>query len=113
MSDTNCPYCGAEIEINHDDGYGYEESERYNQKCCNCGKRFAYETEITFSYEVFKAPCLNGGKHKYKLTDTVPKCASRMQCEYCGDERELTDDERVTWAVETVEEYYERLRKGK
>ena len=27
MYDVECPYCGAEIEINHDDGYGYEEDE--------------------------------------------------------------------------------------
>ena len=25
-SDVECPYCGAEQEINHDDGYGYDEN---------------------------------------------------------------------------------------
>jgi len=25
MSDVECPYCGADVEINHDDGYGYTE----------------------------------------------------------------------------------------
>lgn len=23
MRDTECPYCGEDVEINHDDGYGY------------------------------------------------------------------------------------------
>jgi hypothetical protein len=34
--DTNCPYCDADIEINHDDGYGYEEDRKHEQQCNNC-----------------------------------------------------------------------------
>ena len=29
MSDEKCPYCGHEIEICHDDGYGYEEGVKH------------------------------------------------------------------------------------
>ncbi len=25
MKDINCPYCDAELDICHDDGFGYEE----------------------------------------------------------------------------------------
>ena len=38
--DVYCPYCGAEQEINHDDGYGYEEDRRYQQQCGECEKTF-------------------------------------------------------------------------
>ena len=44
--DTECPYCGGEIEINHDDGY--EEDELHEQKCEHCLKMFGYETSVIF-----------------------------------------------------------------
>ena len=53
MSDVTCPYCKAEQEINHDDGYGYEECETYDQRCRDCDKEFSFETSISFNYEVF------------------------------------------------------------
>ena len=61
--DVECPYCGAEQDIDHDDGYGYEEDETYQQECSECEKVFSYTTSVSYSYEVSKAPCLNGGEH--------------------------------------------------
>ena len=29
MSDMQCPYCGADQEVCHDDGAGYSEDERH------------------------------------------------------------------------------------
>jgi len=51
MSDVKCPYCREGQEINHDDGYGYEEGRDYDQHC-SCGKEFIFTTSISFSYEV-------------------------------------------------------------
>lgn len=62
MRDINCPYCGEGIEINHDDGYGYEEDEVFQQECGKCGMNFTYTTSISFYYSAEKAPCLNGEK---------------------------------------------------
>lgn len=53
MSDVKCPYCGREQEINHDDGYGYEDGEEYSQDCVECGEEFKYYTQITFSIKFF------------------------------------------------------------
>lgn len=53
MSDVKCPYCGHEQEINHDDGYGYNEDERFYQCCANCKKEFGFETRISYDYQVF------------------------------------------------------------
>ena len=63
MSDAECPYCGADVEICHDDGYGYDESRMYEQECGSCGKTFAFRTVISTDYYTEKAPCLNGGPH--------------------------------------------------
>lgn len=30
-NDVECPYCGAEQEINHDDGQGYDEGVLHRQ----------------------------------------------------------------------------------
>jgi len=59
--DAECPYCGAGIEICHDDGYGYEEGVKHNQECGKCGKTFVFETSIWFNYDTEKADCLNEG----------------------------------------------------
>ena len=38
MSDMNCPYCNAEQDVNHDDGEGYDESQKHEHECSECGK---------------------------------------------------------------------------
>lgn len=93
MSDTECPYCGKQQEINHDDGYGYDESETYQQECNDCGKTFIYNTSILFLYESSKADCLNGYSHEWKATKTYPKEFTKMECVHCGERRECTEDE--------------------
>ena len=56
MSDVECPYCKSAQEINHDDGYGYEEDETHEQQCGDCGEYFAFTTSILFLYEASKQP---------------------------------------------------------
>jgi len=89
-----CPYCNKEVEICHDDGEGYDESETYNQECPYCGKIFVYTTTILVVYDLEKAPCLNGeAPHSFKRTRTIPKKFSKMQCTVCGEERPCTENE--------------------
>lgn len=92
MRDVECPYCGADVEINHDDGYGYEEDLLHEQQCEDCGKMFAYFTVIHFSYTARKADCLNGAEHHYKRTTTYPPEFARLRCKDCGHETPLTAD---------------------
>lgn len=110
MKDVNCPYCNSEQEIDHDGGVGYEEGVTHNQRCSDCGKTFAYTTSISFYYEPSKADCLNDGEHRYGITNTHPKCFSKMVCSDCGDERDLTDEERAMFNIGTSEEYLECLK---
>jgi len=63
--DVECPYCGKDQEINHDDGFGYEEGVSHEQECGNCEKAFVFQTSISFYYESYKADCLNGSPHKW------------------------------------------------
>lgn len=99
MSDVECPYCGHGQEINHDDGYGYEENVKHEQECSNCEKTFVFVTSIMLLYDVAKAACLNGEEHKYEPTNTIPKKYTKMICEYCGDERRLADEEREKYGI--------------
>ena len=98
--DVECPYCGADVEINHDDGYGYEESELHEQECPECEKNFAYTTEISFYHQAYKADCLNDGEHQYEKTKTYPPEFARLRCKTCGDEKPLTANAALTGAPE-------------
>lgn len=82
--DVKCPYCGADVEINHDDGYGLEEDLIFSQECDWCAKEFVYTICIEIHYDAKRADCLNGSPHKYKPTaDRFPE-THRMRCADCG-----------------------------
>lgn len=93
--DTNCPYCGADVEINHDDGYGYSEDDLHQQECGDCGKTFTYTTAIHFSYRARKADCLNGAEHQYQRTKTYPPEFARLRCVECGHETALPSNAKL------------------
>ena len=93
MKDVNCPYCNHEQYINHDDGYGYSEDEKHTQECEGCKKTFVYTTYISYNHEASKADCLNGAEHTYKPTTTHPRLYTKMECEHCGEQRSLTEEE--------------------
>lgn len=87
MYDIECPYCGKPQEINHDDGYGYEEDQQHSQQCRDCEKTFVYTTSISYYYEATKADCLNGGDHKYQPVKHYPSSwPDWKRCAECGDE---------------------------
>lgn len=92
-NDMECPYCGAEQEVNHDDGYGYAEGVKHEHTCSECGKVFVFETYISFSYEPFKADCLNGAEHNLRFRIAIPREYSRMTCMDCDYERYATKEE--------------------
>lgn len=93
-SDVECPYCGGGQDIDHSDGYGFEQGETHQQECVHCSKIFIYQSHISFSYDVDKADCLNGAEHDWQLTKTIPEMR-RMHCSMCDQKRECTDEERV------------------
>jgi len=92
---ADCPYCEKEVNINHDDGYGYEEDRLYEQECYHCGKMFVYNTTVSFYHDAHKADCLNGEEHDFKRTRTYPPEFAVMRCTMCGVEKPLnsTDHE--------------------
>jgi len=99
MSDTECPYCEAAIEINHDDGYGYNESDTYNQQCDECDKYFAFTTSISFYYETSKAPCMNGGHHKWSKPHPLfvnKKLAQYLIVEYSAQKLSISISEYLS-----------------
>lgn len=100
--DVECPYCGKEQDICHDDGYGYSEGEKHQQQCGYCNKTFVFETSISFYYDVEKADCLNGGEHDFKPTVTFPKEYTKMQCSMCDASRLLTDEEKKLYNIPSI-----------
>lgn len=89
MKDVECPYCGTGQEINHDDGYGYEEDDPHEQSCPHCDKTFVFYTTILFHYSAHKADCLNGSPHRYEKTKTYPPEFAVMRCIDCRHEKKI------------------------
>ncbi len=84
----NCPYCGELVEINHDDGYGFDEDTEHQQTCPSCDKVFTFQTMIIFRYTLKKAPCLNDeGDHKWNERSGwgVNGPYRRNVCDVCGE----------------------------
>lgn len=110
MDSVECPYCGSEEEINHDDGGYYDQDVTHQMQCNNCEKNFVFTTSIRFTYYPEKADCLNDGKHCYVPTHTIPKVLTRMKCCMCDDTRVLTEEERKSLGIETLQEYLDNLQ---
>lgn len=88
MPDEKCPYCSADVRIDHSEGHGLSESEPHQMECGSCGKTFVFYTTITISHEVQKADCLNEMcAHDYQKTRTYPSQFARMVCTVCGEEK--------------------------
>ena len=100
MGDMQCPYCGADQEVCHDDGAGYSEDERHEHTCSVCDKTFVFTTCISFSYTPRKADCLNGTPHDLVLSNTQPRQYSKMRCKHCDYERGPTLDEFIAAGIE-------------
>jgi len=80
-----CPYCLADLDICHDDGYGYDEGEACEQDCGRCGKTFIYYTLISYNYDTCEAPCLNGDDHGFDALPTA-NYPDRRRCRWCQRE---------------------------
>lgn len=93
MSDMQCPYCGADQEVNHDDGCGYSEDERHEHECSECEKTFVFRTTIVLYFNPSKADCLNGAEHELQFRKRRPMQYSRMGCKHCGYARTAKPDE--------------------
>ena len=93
MADMNCPYCGAECEVCHDDDHGYAEDQLHEHECHDCGKTFVFETAIVLYYTAKKADCLNDKEHNWQPTHTWPIEATRGHCPDCGAERKATAED--------------------
>ena len=78
-SDVMCPYCGGYQEINHDDGYGFEEDEEHEQECVNCNKTFTFQTVIGFTYKVF---CQDGDHDLEPFGTDHPGMYQCKKCDY-------------------------------
>tara|TARA_R110002020_G_scaffold472424_1_gene700418 strand:+ start:13673 stop:13963 length:291 start_codon:yes stop_codon:yes gene_type:complete len=63
--DIQCPYCGKEQDVCHDDGAGYEEDKAHEMECCGCEKTFTFQTHISYDYYPSKADCMNGAPHDF------------------------------------------------
>lgn len=98
--DVECPYCGEGQEINHDDGYGYEEDRRHTQECGACEKTFVFTTSTSYYYEAEKADCLNGGEHVLSMSATYPREYSKMDCRDCDYRRKPTPEEFAAAGIE-------------
>ncbi len=110
--ELECPYCDHEFDMDHDDGFGYEQDVTSQIECPECSKLFVFTTSISFHYCTSKADCLNNGEHVFEITHTCPKEFSKMRCSMCEEERELTEQERYQFNIGTKKDFLDHLTKN-
>jgi transposase-like protein len=103
MSDMQCPYCGADQQVCHDDGHGYAEDVRHEHECTECEKSFVFTTRISFDYTPHKADCLNDAPHNLEMSGTFPRKYSRMRCTQCDYDRQPTAEEFAAHGITAQE----------
>lgn len=93
MDTVECPYCGEDVEINHDDGAHYDDNRSTPMQCPLCDKYFMVSVWISYSFEGQKADCLNDGEHSWERIRGIPKeyFENRRQCSMCGEETVIKD----------------------
>ena len=95
MSDLECPYCEAELEVCHDDGFGYDEDEVHEMQCSECDKNFVFNTHISYNYFSEKADCLNGSPHRFNewrrlWLNQYDEEVQYRRCKDCDEEERRT-----------------------
>ena len=96
MSDLECPYCGAELDLCHDDFFGYDEDSAHEMQCYECDKNFVFNMHISYDYVPEKADCLNGSTHRFisewrKLwLNQHDEEVQYRRCKDCGGEEQQT-----------------------
>jgi hypothetical protein len=88
MADLECPYCEADNDVCHDDGFGYSEDTAHEMMCHSCEKNFVFFTTIHFYYEPKKADCLNGEPHKINRKEYPNLNLYVERCRDCDYERQ-------------------------
>ncbi len=104
-----CPYCGGKTDWRQHNVDTHDEAINIIE-CPHCDKQFRADTIVMIDFNVSKCDCQNDGKHDWRLTTTMPKALSRMECSMCGEQRELTDDERKQYDIPTLQEYLDSLK---
>lgn len=93
MDDVVCPYCEESFDLCHDDGAYYDENQREEAECPNCGKFVMIRSSMSWSHEAEKADCLNDGEHEWHKRYSevnikqVPGLAAEEECETCDQRR--------------------------
>lgn len=101
-NNVECPYCGAEREVDFDSIVGSDPHRKHVMACGDCGKDFAFTAEVSVTYTSYKTDCLNGGDHRWRFESGYPFHNSVMRCETCDESRKPTAEEfkeNAWWAV--------------
>jgi hypothetical protein len=95
--EIECPYCNQWTELNHDDGYGYEEGETFNDECEHCSRVFVYTSSMTWYFDARQAPCKNAQPHDWQQIIGYPKEAfiGRFRCTFCDEEERRDEPARL------------------
>ena len=107
-----CPYCKNELELDTDD-YGDQifAEDIFTVECRHCGKIVMVEPHVTVRLEGMECKC-QGKNHKWLQMVTFPKCFTEMVCEYCGERRPMTDEEKKEFDIPTIEDYMKSIRQN-
>ncbi len=86
MRDVTCPYCDFGFD---DNDFGENGSGTlYELRCPDCKKIMMAQYELWPSFDAYKAPCLNGGNHKFEEIKAGHSAfvKYKRRCKHCNYE---------------------------
>ncbi len=94
MDDITCPYCEHGFEYQGD---GVGDGDYFEEECPECEKSFMVNAQYSVDYYSEKAPCLNGGEHKWEHMCGAPKefFVGKYRCKWCNKEKKFTPEEEA------------------
>jgi hypothetical protein len=98
MDDVECPYCEKYFDVDYCER---EQGETFEHSCPHCGKMVFITLEFMPTFDIYKAPCLNGGEHDWYKTGSKLSFHGEYEECLCGETKGKISDKEA-WEKQEI-----------
>jgi NAD-dependent SIR2 family protein deacetylase len=107
MDDVECPYCAKYFDVDYCER---EQGETFEYSCPHCEKMVFITLDFMPTFDIEKAPCLNGGEHDwYEISSSFH--GKYKKCNCGATEGKMSDKEAFAKMEKDQKEWEESRNK--